>query len=79
MSKVPGYPLFLDHEVSKIQKVAYQSFRKVLGASFEHSRYSMKFRLKSVHHLYYSTYHIAAKFLVINIKGKFAPNTFQVK
>ena len=50
---------FLDFEVSKIQKVGYQLFRKVLGASYKHSRYSVKFRLKSVHHEFYSILHIA--------------------
>ena len=50
---------FLDLEVSKIQKVAYQLFRKVLGASYEHSRYYVKFRLKSVHHEFHSTFYIS--------------------
>ena len=41
--------IFLDLKVSKFQKVAYHLFRKVLGVSYEDLRYSVKFRLKSVH------------------------------
>ena len=41
---------FLHLEFSKFQTVAYQLFRKMLGASYEHPRYSLKFRLKSVYH-----------------------------
>ena len=63
----------------EVPNVAFQLFRKVLGASYEHSRYYVKFRLKSVHSEFYNTFHIADLILVIYISGKLAPSTFQVK
>ena len=52
-------------------------FRKVLGASYEHSRYYVKFRLKFVHHVVHSTF--PNEFPALDISGKLADSTFQVK
>ena len=42
MSKIQRFSHFLGSYVSKIQNVASQLFGKLLGASYEHSRYAVK-------------------------------------
>ena len=49
----------IDIGVSKLQKLAYSLFWKVLGASKEHSRSFFKFGWKWVHHEVFSSFHIA--------------------
>lgn len=60
-------------EFSKIQKVVYKLFREVLVASYEQSRFSVKFRLKTVYTaVLIVIYTLPTKFLVISISGKFS-------
>ena len=50
-------------EVNIYQQIVHQIIWKVLGASYENSRYSVEYKLNSLYHDFDSTFHIATKII----------------
>ena len=51
-----------DLEVYMYQQFVHQIIWKVLGASYEHSRYSVEYKLNSLDHDFDNTFHMAYGF-----------------
>ena len=48
-----------DLRIHIYQQIVHQIIWKVMGASYEHSRYSVEYKLNSLYHDFDSTFHIA--------------------